>query len=139
MSACVVVIEGDGDSYSGYAPDLPRCIAAGDSADEVRELMHEAIPLHIESLRSHGESVPPPLTQVEYVELSEGASAGKLVAPRSTGTVALATSPHSLRLHAIYAPQLVSSNEEPVQQIQEPNDRYHEIGIENRTQRQPSK
>ena len=68
MSAYLVVIEGEGDSFSGYVPDLPGCVAAGDTADEVRELMHEAIPLHIESLRSHGEPVPEPRSQVEFVE-----------------------------------------------------------------------
>lgn len=68
MSAYLVVIEGEGDSFSGYAPDLPGCVAAGDTVDEVRELMHEAIPLHVESLRAHGEPVPSPHSQVEYVE-----------------------------------------------------------------------
>ena len=68
MSAYLVVIEGEGDSFSAYVPDLPGCVAAGDTADEVRQLMHEAIPLHVESLRSHGEPVPAPHTQVEYVE-----------------------------------------------------------------------
>ena len=68
MSAYVVVIEGEGDSYSAYAPDLPGCVAAGDTVDEVRELMQEAIPLHVESLRDHGEPVPPPHAQVEFVE-----------------------------------------------------------------------
>ena len=68
MSAYLVVIEGEGDSFSAYAPDLPGCVAAGDTADEVRQLMHEAIPQHIDSLRSHGEPVPPPHSQVEYVE-----------------------------------------------------------------------
>jgi predicted RNase H-like HicB family nuclease len=56
----VVIIEGDGDEYSGYAPDLPGCVAAGSSPAEVEELMREAIVLHIESLQAHGEPVPPP-------------------------------------------------------------------------------
>ena len=68
MSTYLVVIEGDGDSFSGYCPDLPGCVAAGDSADEVARLMRGAIPLHIESLKQHGEPVPPPQSQVEYVE-----------------------------------------------------------------------
>ncbi len=68
MSAYLVVIEGDGDSYSGYAPDLPGCVAGGDTPAEVTALMREAIPLHVESLRAHGEPVPSPHTQVEYVE-----------------------------------------------------------------------
>ena len=35
MSAYLVMIEGDGDSYSAYAPDLPGCVAAGDTPEEV--------------------------------------------------------------------------------------------------------
>lgn len=68
MSAYLVVIEGEGDSYSGYAPDLPGCVAAGETPEEVRQLMHEAVPLHLESLRAHGEPVPPPRSEVDYVE-----------------------------------------------------------------------
>jgi predicted RNase H-like HicB family nuclease len=55
-----VVIEGEGDSFTGYAPDLPRCVAVGTSPEEVEQLMDEAIRLHIESLRAHGEPVPEP-------------------------------------------------------------------------------
>jgi predicted RNase H-like HicB family nuclease len=68
MSAYLVVIEGEADVFSGYCPDLPGCVAAGDSADEVVRLMREAIPLHVESLRQHGEPVPPPKTRAEFVE-----------------------------------------------------------------------
>ena len=60
MSGYAVIIEGDGEEYSAYAPDLPGCVAAGSSAAEVEELMREAIRLHIDSLRAHGEPVPPP-------------------------------------------------------------------------------
>jgi predicted RNase H-like HicB family nuclease len=68
MNTYLVVIEGEGNSFSGYAPDLPGCVAAGDTPAEVTQLMREAIPLHVESLRAHGEPVPPPHTKVEYVE-----------------------------------------------------------------------
>jgi predicted RNase H-like HicB family nuclease len=60
MIGYAVVIEGEGDSFSGYAPDLPGCVAAGTSPAEVEALMGEAIRLHIESLRAHGEAVPEP-------------------------------------------------------------------------------
>ena len=60
MSKYLVVIEGEGESYSAYAPDLPGCVAGGDSPEEVERLMQEAIALHVESLRAHGEPVPPP-------------------------------------------------------------------------------
>jgi predicted RNase H-like HicB family nuclease len=63
----LVVIEGETGSYSGYSPDLPGCVAAGDTSEEVVQLMREAIPLHIQSLRDHGEPIPPPRSQAEYV------------------------------------------------------------------------
>ncbi len=60
MIGYAVIIEGEGNSFSGYAPDLPGCVAAGSSAKEVEQLMGKAIRLHIESLRAHGEPVPEP-------------------------------------------------------------------------------
>jgi predicted RNase H-like HicB family nuclease len=57
----VVVIEPAPDgSFSAYVPDVPGCVACGDSVHEVRALIAQAVPLHIDSLRSHGEPVPPP-------------------------------------------------------------------------------
>lgn len=67
MSEYLVVIEGSGDSYSAFVPDLPGCVAAGDSLEEVERLMAEAIALHIESLRSHDEPVPKPQSAARYV------------------------------------------------------------------------
>lgn len=60
MAEYVVVIEQEGDSWGAYVPDLPGCVAVGGSRQEVEELIAEAIPLHIESLREHGEPVPAP-------------------------------------------------------------------------------
>jgi len=57
----VVVIEKAGHgSYSAYVPDLPGCVSCGDTPEDVRKLIEEAVNLHIDSLRHHGESVPPP-------------------------------------------------------------------------------
>jgi predicted RNase H-like HicB family nuclease len=63
----LIVIEGDDESFSAYSPDLPGCVAAGDSQREVEQLMREAIQLHIESLRAHGDPVPEPKTAARYV------------------------------------------------------------------------
>jgi predicted RNase H-like HicB family nuclease len=58
-----VVIERAADgSYSAYVPDLPGCVSCGDTLDEVRSMIREAVELHLDSLRSHGEPVPPPTT-----------------------------------------------------------------------------
>ena len=64
----VVVIEKSGDgSFSAYVPDLPGCVTSGDSVNEVRVLIAEAVALHLDSLRSHGETVPTPATTVHVV------------------------------------------------------------------------
>ena len=60
MTEYVVVIEQEGEAWGAYVPDLPGCVAAGGSHEEVERLIAEAIPLHISSLREHGEPVPAP-------------------------------------------------------------------------------
>jgi predicted RNase H-like HicB family nuclease len=67
MEYAVVIERAADGSYSAYVPDLPGCVACGDSADEARRLIREAVELHIESLRSHGEPVPAPTTTVGTV------------------------------------------------------------------------
>lgn len=60
MSAYLVVIERDGESWGAYCPDLPGVGVAGNSRDEVENLVREAIVLHVEGLREAGDPVPPP-------------------------------------------------------------------------------
>jgi len=60
LTKYLVVIEGGGDSWSAYVPDLPGCVSAGSSREEVERLIREAIALHIEAMREHGEPIPPP-------------------------------------------------------------------------------
>lgn len=67
MSEYLIIIENSEDSYSAYSPDLPGCVATGDTIEEVRKLMQEAIQMHIESLREHGEPIPPPSSSAEYL------------------------------------------------------------------------
>jgi predicted RNase H-like HicB family nuclease len=64
----VVVIEKAADgSYSAYVPDLPGCVSCGDTPEEAERMIEEAVQLHLESLRSHGEPVPPPTTTARIV------------------------------------------------------------------------
>jgi predicted RNase H-like HicB family nuclease len=63
----VVIIEQGDTSVGAYVPDLPGCVAVGESREEVLELIREAIELHIESLRENGEAVPEPHPFVEKV------------------------------------------------------------------------
>ena len=53
-----VVIEKGENGYGAYVPDLPGCIAAADTKEEVKKLIHEAIEFHIEGLKEDGEPIP---------------------------------------------------------------------------------
>ncbi|MBD2577278.1 type II toxin-antitoxin system HicB family antitoxin [Oscillatoria sp. FACHB-1406] len=63
-----VVIEKGASSYGAYVPDLPGCVAVGETLSEVRELIREAVVLHLELLAEEGESIPEPLSLCEYIE-----------------------------------------------------------------------
>ncbi len=69
MSHYAIVIErGDDGSYSAYVPDLPGCVSCGDTLEELRGNIREAIHLHIESLQENGEAVPPAAAMIERVD-----------------------------------------------------------------------
>ncbi len=55
--------------FSAHVPDLPGCVAAGETREETLELIREAIALHLEGMRQHGETVPQPTSSFEYVEV----------------------------------------------------------------------
>ncbi len=63
-----VIIEKGSTSYGAYVPDLPGCVAVGDTAEEVKTLIQEAIEFHLEGLQEDGESIPQPNSSVEYIE-----------------------------------------------------------------------
>ena len=67
---CLVVIEKSASSYGAYVPDLPRCIAVGETRAEVLLLIHEAIEFHVEGLLEDGQPVPPPASQAELVDVA---------------------------------------------------------------------
>lgn len=70
MSKYPVFFAQTATGYSAHVPDLPGCIAAGETLDETRQLIREAIEFHIEGMRLHGESIPEPTTLVEEVEVA---------------------------------------------------------------------
>jgi predicted RNase H-like HicB family nuclease len=67
MTGYAVIIEGEGDSYSAYVPELPGCVAAGKSVAEVEKLIREAIEFHIEGMREAGEPVPAPTSSATTI------------------------------------------------------------------------
>ena len=55
-----VVIEKGPTSYGAYVPELPGCVAAGETREEVSNLIREAIQIYIEELERNGLPVPQP-------------------------------------------------------------------------------
>ncbi len=68
MQFTVIIEKGD-TSWGAYVPDLPGCIAAGETREDVQKLIREAIRFHIEGLREQGETVPEPHSFGELVEI----------------------------------------------------------------------
>jgi len=66
----LVVIEEGPTSWGAYVPDLPGCVAVGESREEVARLIREAVPLHLEALRAAGQAVPEPHSAAELVEVA---------------------------------------------------------------------
>jgi predicted RNase H-like HicB family nuclease len=63
-----VVIEKAGNNFGAYVPDLPGCIATGDTVAEVEALIREAINLHLEGMREDGQTPPKPSAITKMVE-----------------------------------------------------------------------
>lgn len=64
-----VIIEQGPTSWGAYAPDLPGCGTAGETREEVSQLIREAIEFHLEGLREAGEPIPEPRSFGEVVEI----------------------------------------------------------------------
>ena len=64
-----VVIEKAERNYAAYVPDLPGCIATGQTLEETETQIQEAIQLHLRGMREDGLPIPEPSSQVEYIEV----------------------------------------------------------------------
>ena len=65
-----VVIEAAGTNYSAYVPDLPGCIASGQTIEETENEIRSAIQFHLEGMKEDGQPIPEPSSAVEYVEVA---------------------------------------------------------------------
>ena len=64
-----IVIEKAESNYAAYVPDLPGCVATGQTREETERQIREAIELHLRGMREDGLPIPEALSQVEYVEV----------------------------------------------------------------------
>jgi len=67
MYRFLIVIEKADGNYSAYSPDLPGCVATGESRDQVARNMYEAIEMHVRGLIEDELPVPESHSFAEYV------------------------------------------------------------------------
>ncbi len=65
----LVIIEQGSSSFGAYVPDLPGCVAVGDTRVEVTQLIHEAIEFHLEGMKEDGLTIPAPHSSSELIEV----------------------------------------------------------------------
>lgn len=65
-----VVIEQARGNYSAYVPDLPGCVSAGDTIEETKQNIQEAIAFHLEAIVEDGLPIPQPNSECDYVEVA---------------------------------------------------------------------
>jgi predicted RNase H-like HicB family nuclease len=68
----MVVVERGETSWGAHVPDLPGCIAVGETREEALRLIREAIQFHIEGLAQDGQPIPEPSCEGEFVEVGVG-------------------------------------------------------------------
>ena len=64
--AYLVIVERGSNGYGAY---VPGCAVVADTRKEVLKLIREAIPLHLESLREHGDPIPEPFSTMGFVHV----------------------------------------------------------------------
>lgn len=62
-----MILEGEPGNYSAYVPDLPGCITVGETIEEIRVNIHEAVTLFLEETVKQGQCPPKPSTQALMV------------------------------------------------------------------------
>ncbi len=65
-----IVIEKAESNYAAYVPDLPGCVATGQTIEETEREIREAIRFHLRGMREDSLPIPEPSIQVDYVEVA---------------------------------------------------------------------
>jgi len=66
----LVVLERTERNYGAHAPDLPGCVATGQTPEETLQRMLEAIEMHVRGIEEDGLPVPEPTTTASYVTVA---------------------------------------------------------------------
>jgi len=65
-----IVIEKAENNYAAYVPDLPGCVATGQTIEETEQQIREAIDLHLRGMREDRMPIPEPSSSVDYVDIA---------------------------------------------------------------------
>jgi len=68
MKYRVLITQDEDGAFVAEVPALPGCISQGDTRDDAVRNIQEAIGVYLESLKTHGEPVPPSVDE-EVVEV----------------------------------------------------------------------
>jgi predicted RNase H-like HicB family nuclease len=63
-----VVFEKSASSFGAYVPDLPGCVAVGESLAEAKSLISEAMKQHLDALKTDGRKAPEPASVCAYID-----------------------------------------------------------------------
>lgn len=66
----LVIYEQSGNGWGAYVPDLPGLGVVGDTLEEVKQLIKDGIPLHLQGLKEHGDPIPKPTAKSDYITVS---------------------------------------------------------------------
>jgi predicted RNase H-like HicB family nuclease len=87
MTEYIALIHKDQHSSFGASfPDLPGCISAADSLEELRPMIEESLSLHIEGLLEDGDVLPEPSTLDAIVKSKDYADAVAVMVVKSPET-----------------------------------------------------
>ncbi len=76
MHRFLIIIERAGKNYSAYSPDLPGCVATGETREEVEQNMYDAIEMHVEGLIEDNMTIPELHAVAEYLVIKPVACVG---------------------------------------------------------------
>lgn len=68
MHRYLVIIEKVNSNYSAFSPDVPGCVATGETRETAEREMHAALQMHLKGLKEDGLPLPEPSASIGYIE-----------------------------------------------------------------------
>lgn len=70
----LVIIEKTDNNYSAYMPDIPGCVATGKTQEKAHKELVKVFKMHLKGMEEDGLSIPKPVAEAEYINLSRKAA-----------------------------------------------------------------